>query len=129
MPKILLVEDDLAIRDLLVRRLKRRDFDVVSAGDGAAACTAAQAEQPDLILMDIRLPLPGPDGLEATRRLKAAAPTRAIPIIGLSCYAMAEDREKALQAGCDEYETKPIDLPLLLDKIRRLLNGDDSHDQ
>jgi two-component system cell cycle response regulator DivK len=100
---------------------------VVPAGDGAAACTAARSERPDLILMDIQLP--GLDGLEATRRLKAAPPTRAIPIIGLSCYAMPEDREKALQAGCDEYETKPIDLPALLEKIRRLLNGKASHEQ
>jgi CheY-like chemotaxis protein len=119
MAKILLVEDNPALRDMLVRRLKKREFDVVLAGDGAEACSIARAERPDVILMDMHLPVL--DGWEASRQLKTAADTRAIPIIALTADAMAGDREKALQAGCDDYETKPIDLPVLLDKIRKLL--------
>ncbi len=127
MAKILLVEDEAPLRDLLVRRLKKQNFAVVLAEDGAQACAAAEAEMPDLILMDMKMPVL--DGLEATRRIKATPQTRAIPIIGLSCHARDEDRDRALQAGCDEYETKPIDLPALLSKMRRLLNGNDCHEQ
>jgi CheY-like chemotaxis protein len=119
MPKILLVEDQPPLRDMLVRRLKKRGFDVVLAGDGAEACTVARAERPDVILMDMHLPVL--DGWEASRQLKTAADTQAIPIIALTADAMAGDREKALKAGCDDYETKPIDLPVLLDKIQKLL--------
>jgi CheY-like chemotaxis protein len=120
-PKILLVEDNSTIRDMLRRRLLKRNFEVVAAGDGAAACGLARAERPDLILMDMHLPVR--DGWEASRQLKADAATRAIPIIALTADAMAGDREKALEAGCDDYETKPIDLPRLLEKIGRLLQA------
>jgi CheY-like chemotaxis protein len=119
MPKILLVEDNPALRDMLVRRLKKREFQVVLAGDGAEACQIARTERPDVILMDMHLPVL--DGWEASRQLKTAADTQTIPIIALTADAMAGDREKALQAGCDDYETKPIDLPILLDKIQKLL--------
>jgi two-component system, cell cycle response regulator DivK len=125
MPKILLVEDNPALRDMLVRRLKKRDFEVVLAGDGAEACTVARAERPDLILMDMHLPVL--DGWEASRQLKTADDTRAIPIIALTADAMAGDREKALQAGCDDYETKPIELPVLLQKIQKLLGDRNDH--
>jgi CheY-like chemotaxis protein len=126
MPKILLVEDNPALRDMLVRRLKKREFVLVLAGDGVEACSVAQAERPDLILMDMNLP--GLDGWEATRRLKTDPATRAIPVIALTADAMAGDREKALQAGCDDYETKPIDLPVLLDKIQKLLGDRNDHE-
>jgi CheY-like chemotaxis protein len=119
MVKILLVEDNVNIRDMLTRRLTKRSFDVISAGDGQAACALAQAQRPDLILMDLHLPIL--DGWEATRQLKGSDTTKAIPIIALTADAMAGDRDKALQAGCDDYETKPIDLPSLLGKIDRLL--------
>jgi two-component system, cell cycle response regulator DivK len=121
MTKILLVEDNENNRDMLARRLRRRDFQVVLAPDGEEACRLAGAERPDLILMDLRLP--GLDGWEATRRLKADAPTRAIPVIALTADAMAGDREKALEAGCDDYEVKPVDLASLLGKIEALLGG------
>jgi CheY-like chemotaxis protein len=121
MAKILLVEDNENNRDMLARRLRRRDFEVVLALDGEEACHLAGAERPDLILMDLRLP--GLDGWEATRRLKAAAATRAIPVIALTADAMAGDREKALQAGCDDYEVKPVDLASLVGKIEALLGG------
>jgi CheY-like chemotaxis protein len=119
MPKILLVEDNEMNRDMLSRRLARRGYQVVIAVDGQQGVDAALAEAPDLILMDMSLPVL--DGWEATRRLKAEAKTRAIPIIALTAHAMAGDREKALEAGCDDYDTKPIELPRLLGKIDALL--------
>jgi CheY-like chemotaxis protein len=117
--KILLVEDEELNRDMLLRRLQRKNYQVVIAVDGVQACEAARAERPDLILMDIQMPVL--DGLEATRRLKADPLTRAIPIVGLSAHAMAEHRLQALEAGCDEYETKPVELPRLLEKMEALL--------
>ncbi len=119
MPKILLVEDNEMNRDMLSRRLERRGYQVMIAVDGQQGVDMALAEPPDLILMDMSLPVL--DGWEATRRLKAEAKTRAIPIIALTAHAMAGDREKALEAGCDDYDTKPIELPRLLGKIDALL--------
>jgi len=119
MPKILLVEDNEMNRDMLSRRLERRGYQVVIAVDGQQGVDMAQAESPDLILMDMSLPVL--DGWEASRRLKGEAKTRAIPIIALTAHAMAGDREKALEAGCDDYDTKPIELPRLLGKIDALL--------
>ena len=119
MSKILLVEDNEANRDMLSRRLTRKGFDVVMAEDGEQAVAMAAAESPDLILMDMSLPII--DGWEATRRVKATAATRSIPVIALTAHAMAGDREKALEAGCDDYDTKPIELPRLLDKITALI--------
>jgi CheY-like chemotaxis protein len=119
MPRIMLVEDNAAIRDMLMRRLQKKGFEVVFACDGAAACTLATAERPDVILMDMHLPVL--DGWSAARKLKSDDATRAIPIIALTADAMVGDREKALQAGCNDYETKPIDLPRLLAKVQALL--------
>jgi CheY-like chemotaxis protein len=119
MAKILIVEDNEMNRDMLSRRLARRGYAVVIAVDGEQGLAAAQAEIPDLILMDMSLPVV--DGWEATRRLKGDATTRAIPVIGLTAHAMTGDRDKALAAGCDDYDTKPIDLPRLLEKIEVLL--------
>lgn len=119
MAKILLVEDNEMNLDMLSRRLVRQGFEVVSAQDGAAGLAKAVAEKPALILMDMSLPVI--DGWEATRRLKADPATKAIPVIALTAHAMAEDREKALAAGCDDYDTKPIELPRLLDKIKKFL--------
>ena len=119
MSKILLVEDNENNRDMLSRRLIRKEFQVVIAVDGAEACTKTRSELPDLILMDMHLPIL--DGWEATRQLKADSQTRTIPIIALTADAMAGDRDKALQAGCDDYETKPIEFPRLLEKIQKLL--------
>jgi two-component system cell cycle response regulator DivK len=119
MPKILLVEDNEMNRDMLSRRLHRRGYDVLIAVDGQEGVALAQAEAPDLILMDMSLPVM--DGWEATRRLKAASATRAIPVIALTAHAMSGDRERALEAGCDDYDAKPIDLPRLLVKIEALL--------
>ncbi|HOS44626.1 MAG TPA: response regulator [Armatimonadota bacterium] len=121
MPKVLLVEDNEMNRDMLSRRLERRGFAVLTAVDGEQGVTLAAAERPDLILMDMSLPVL--DGWEAARRLKAAPDTRAIPIIALTAHAMAGDREQALRAGCDEYDSKPIDFPRLLGKIELLLKG------
>lgn len=115
MPKILLVEDNEMNRDMLSRRLERRGYTVVIAVDGRQGIEMAQTEAPDLILMDMSLP--EIDGWEATRRLKAAPETRGIPIIGLTAHAMASDREKVLAAGADDYDTKPVDLNRLLQKI------------
>jgi CheY-like chemotaxis protein len=123
MVKILLVEDNATIRDMLTRRLAKRRFAVVCAADGQAACSLAEAERPDLILLDLHLPVV--DGWETARRLKTAAATRAIPIIALTADAMAGDRDKALEAGCDDYETKPIDLDSLLSKIGKLVPAGD----
>jgi two-component system, cell cycle response regulator DivK len=119
MPKILLVEDNEMNRDMLSRRLARRGYEVVMALDGQQAVEMAQSAAPDLILMDMSLPVI--DGWEATRRVKAMPATRSIPIIALTAHAMAGDREKALEAGCDDYDTKPIDLERLLPKIQALL--------
>jgi two-component system, cell cycle response regulator DivK len=121
MKKILLVEDNEMNRDMLSRRLKRRNFDVRIAEDGARALTEAAAFGPDLILMDMSLPVI--DGWEATRRLKADPATAAIPVIALTAHAMVSDREAALAAGCDDYDSKPVDLPRLLGKIDALLAG------
>ncbi len=119
--KILLVEDNPENRDMLSRRLLRRGFELCFATDGAEAVTRALADQPDLVLMDLSLPVM--DGWEATRRIKADPATRMIPVIALTAHAMAGDREKALQAGCDDYDTKPVELERLLGKIEALLKG------
>src|SRR6516162_6015695 len=119
MAKILMVEDNDMNRDMLSRRLLRNGYEVVMALDGRQAVEMAATEKPDLILMDMSLP--DLDGWEATRRIKAAAGTRAIPVIALTAHAMSGDREKALEAGCDDYDTKPIDLPRLLEKMTALL--------
>jgi two-component system cell cycle response regulator DivK len=119
MAKILYVEDNEDNVYMLTRRLERSGFEVVVARDGEQGVAIALAEQPDLILMDLSLPVL--DGWEATRRLKAAAETRGIPVIALSAHAMPGDREKALAAGCDDYDSKPVKLPGLLAKIRALL--------
>jgi two-component system cell cycle response regulator DivK len=121
MPKILLVEDNEMNRDMLSRRLQRKGFDVVMAEDGGQGLAMARSESPDLILMDMSLPVV--DGWEATRTLKADEATRAIPVIGLTAHAMAGDREKCLAAGCNDYDTKPVELPRLLDKMAALLGG------
>lgn len=119
MSKILLVEDNEMNRDMLSRRLLRKGFEVVLAEDGAAGVASATSESPALILMDMSLPVL--DGWEATRRLKADPATAGIPVIALTAHAMSEDRDKALAAGCDDYDTKPIDLERLLGKIAHLL--------
>jgi two-component system cell cycle response regulator DivK len=119
MAKILLVEDNEMNRDMLSRRLLKKGYDLVMAVDGEQALEMARTEAPDLILMDISLP--GLDGWEATRRLKARPETQAIPIIALTAHAMAGDREKCLEAGCNDYDTKPVEFPRLLDKIQELL--------
>ena len=119
MTKILLVEDNEMNRDMLSRRLLRKGYEVVMAVDGEQAVIMAQSERPDLILMDMSLPVI--DGWEATRRVRADNTTSHIPIIALTAHAMSGDREKALNAGCDEYDTKPIELPRLLEKIGALL--------
>jgi CheY-like chemotaxis protein len=121
MPRILLVEDNEMNRDMLSRRLVRKGFEVLIAVDGQQGVEKTQTESPDLVLMDMSLPVL--DGWEATRRLKAAAETRHIPIIALTAHAMSGDREKTIQAGCDDYDTKPIEMPRLLSKIEALLNA------
>jgi CheY-like chemotaxis protein len=121
MPTILLVEDNELNRDMLSRRLVRKGYDVVIAEDGAKGLSAATDGKPDLILMDMSLPVL--DGWEATRRLKAEPETRAIPVIALTAHAMSSDREKAVAAGCDDYDTKPVELERLLAKIERLLQA------
>ena len=119
MQKILLVEDNEANRDMLSRRLVRKGYAVVMALDGHQAVEMANSERPDLILMDMSLP--ELDGWEATRQIKATAETSMIPVIALTAHAMSGDREKALEAGCDDYDTKPIDLPRLLEKMTAAL--------
>jgi CheY-like chemotaxis protein len=121
MPKILVVEDNELNRDMLSRRLIRKGYEVLVAKDGAEGVTVAGAERPDLILMDMSLPVL--DGWEATRQLKAAPETCHIPVVALTAHAMSDDKQKALQAGCDDYDTKPVELPRLLDKIERLLRA------
>ena len=115
MAKILIVEDNEMNRDMLSRRLIRRGYEIVMAVDGEEGIAAAKSEDPDLILMDMSLPVI--DGWEATRRLKAEPLTRAIPIIGLTAHAMAGDREMVIAVGCDDYDTKPVELTRLLQKI------------
>ena len=119
MSKILLVEDNEMNRDMLSRRLVRNGYEVLIAIDGGEGLAKARAESPDLILMDMSLP--GLDGWEATRQLKAEPGTRGIPVIALTAHAMAGDRQKALSAGCDDFDTKPVELPRLLTKIQALL--------
>ena len=118
-PKILLVEDNEDNRDMLARRLQRRGYTVVVAIDGRQGIELAASEQPDLILMDMSLPVL--DGWEATRLLKASPESRSLPVIALTAHAMSGDREKAVAAGCDDYDIKPIELDRLLDKIEALL--------
>ena|SRR5689334_2115583 len=124
MSKILLVEDNELNRDMLSRRLIRKGYEVVTAFDGQQAINLAALEHPDVILMDMSLPVI--DGWEATRRIKAAATTRTIPVIALTAHAMSGDRQKALEIGCDDYDTKPIELPRLLDKIATLLGRENA---
>lgn len=119
MAKILLVEDDEMSWDMLSRRLQRKGYEVVVEVDGERAVEIARSESPELILMDISLPVI--DGWEATRRIKALPETRSIPIIALTAHAMPEDREKAMEAGCDDYDTKPIEFTRLIEKIDALL--------
>ena len=121
MTKILLVEDNEMNRDMLSRRLERRGYEVVIAVDGQQGVDLAQSTRPDLILMDMSLPVI--DGWEATRQLKARDDMKTTPIIALTAHAMSGDREKALEAGCDDYDTKPIELPRLLGKIEAWLSG------
>jgi CheY-like chemotaxis protein len=119
MPRVLLVEDNEMNRDMLSRRLARREYEVLVAVDGKEGVEMAGSVAPDLILMDMSLPVM--DGWEATRQLKASPETKAIPIIALTAHAMSGDREKAIEAGCDDYDTKPIELPRLLAKMEALL--------
>jgi len=121
MPRLLLIEDNEVSRDGLSRHLRRKGFDVAVAADGQHGIEEARAGSPDLILMDMSLPML--DGWEATRQLKADPATRHIPVIALTAHAMAGDREKALQAGCDEYESKPVEFARLLAKVQALLGS------
>lgn len=118
--KILLVEDNEMNRDMLSRRLMRNGFEIVIAVDGQQGVDMAASDRPDLILMDLSLPVI--DGWEATRRVKANPATAKIPVIALTAHAMSQDKEKALAAGCDDFDTKPVELPRLLEKINALLN-------
>ena len=120
MSRILLVEDNELSRDMLSRRLTRRGYEVLTAVDGAEAVETARSGTPDIILMDMSLPVI--DGWEATRRLKAAPDTRDIPIIALTAFAMASDEKMAREAGCDDFDTKPVDLPRLLGKVESWLS-------
>ena len=121
MSKILLVEDNEMNRDMLSRRLERKAYEVIIAIDGQAGVNMASSESPDLILMDLSLPVI--DGWEATRQIKANPTTQSIPVIALTAHAMAGDEQKALQAGCDDYDTKPVNFQRLLGKIETLLNA------
>ena len=122
MPRILLVEDNEMNRDMLSRRLQKRGYEVLIAVDGHLGVEMAQSKAPDLVLMDMSLPIM--DGWEATRLLKAGPATKHIPVIALTAHAMSTDRDKALEAGCDDYDTKPIELPRLLGKIEALIGRD-----
>jgi CheY-like chemotaxis protein len=124
MAKVLLVEDNEMNRDMLSRRLTKRGHEVVIAVDGAEGVAKARSERPDLILMDMSLPVL--HGWDATRELRKDEDTRSIPVIALTAHAMSGDREKALEAGCDEFETKPVELPRLLEKMERLLAGSEA---
>ena len=121
MTKVLLVEDNEMDRDMLSRRLTRRGFDVVFAVDGKQGVALARSEKPDIILMDMTLPVL--DGWEATRCVKADYATRSVLVIGLTAHAMTGDREKAIEAGCDDYDTKPIEIDRLIGKIERLIEA------
>src|SRR5580700_11021136 len=121
MPKILIVEDNEENRDSLSRRLQRRGYEVVAASDGKAGVAMALAEKPDLILMDMNMP--EVDGWEATRRIKAASEGKNIAVIALTAHAMGGDRERALEAGCAEYHTKPIEFPKLMEQIESILQN------
>jgi two-component system, cell cycle response regulator DivK len=123
MPKILLVEDNELNRDMLSRRLQRRGFEIIAAADGEKGVALAVSEKPDLILMDISLP--GLNGWDATKQIRRNTLTAPIPIIALTAHAMSGDREKTLEAGCNEYETKPVELEALLSKIEALLSRGD----
>ncbi|MCC2690806.1 MAG: response regulator receiver protein [Rhizobiaceae bacterium] len=121
MTRILLVEDNEMNRDMLSRRLSRRGFEVLVAENGQSGVMMTASEKPDLVLMDMSLPVM--DGWEAARRLKSDPDTSDIPIIALTAHAMASDRERALQAGCDDYDSKPVDMTRLIDKIQHLLGA------
>jgi two-component system, cell cycle response regulator DivK len=123
MAKVLLVEDNEMNRDMLSRRLIRRGFEVVFAVNGKQGVDLARSERPDIILMDMSLPIM--DGWEATRCVKSDDATRSVPVIGLTAHAMSGDRERAIEAGCDDYDTKPVELDRLIGKIERLLNAKD----
>ena len=118
MPKVLIVEDNEMNRDMLARRLQRRGFEVVFAVDGAEGVAMSKTEKPDIILMDMSLPVM--NGWEATRAIKADQTTQHMPVIALTAHSMAGDREKAMEAGCDDYDTKPVELPRLLEKMAAL---------
>lgn len=124
MTKILLVEDNEMNRDMLSRRLSRSGYEIIEAADGLKALEKVAEESPDLILMDMSLP--ELDGWEVTRRIKADDATRAIPVIALTAHALKSDRQQALDAGCDDYDVKPIDFPRLMEKIKGQLNGEDA---
>lgn len=126
MPKVLIVEDNEMNRDMLSRRLTRKGYHVIMAIDGEEGVSMASDESPDLILMDMSLPKI--DGWEATRRIKKKEGTRSIPVIALTAHAMSEDREKALEAGCDEFETKPVEFPRLLNKIKTFIGESSEED-
>ena len=121
MTKVLVVEDNEMNRDMLSRRLTRRGFQVIFAVDGQQGVDLARSERPDIILMDMSLPVI--DGWEATRLVKSDDATRGVPVIGLTAHAMAGDREKAIEAGCDDYDTKPVELERLIGKMERLLGA------
>jgi CheY-like chemotaxis protein len=121
MKTILVVEDEDMIRDMIERMLKISGYQVITAGDGVRAVALARSEQPDLILMDMGLPVL--NGWQATQRIKTKEETQHIPVIALTAYALTEDRERCFAVGCDEYETKPIEFPRLLTKIRGLLQN------
>jgi CheY-like chemotaxis protein len=121
MARILLVEDNEMNRDMLSRRLERRGYEVIVAVDGEEGVARARTDAPDLVIMDMSLPVL--DGWEATRQLKATAATASIPVIALTAHVMSGDRERALEAGCDDFDTKPIDLPRLLSKVEALLDS------
>ena len=119
MPKILVVEDNEMNRDMLSRRLERRGYEVITAVDGEDGVDKAQSESPDMVLLDMDLPVL--DGWAATKQLKASPETKSIPVIALTAHAMAGDREKAMDAGCDDYDTKPVEFSRLLEKMEKLL--------
>jgi two-component system cell cycle response regulator DivK len=121
MARVLLVEDNEMNRDMLSRRLTRRGFEVIFAVDGQQGVDLARTQRPDIILMDMSLPVL--DGWEATRLVKPDDATRSVPVIGLTAHAMSGDRERAIEAGCDDYDTKPVELDRLIGKIERLLGA------
>ena len=121
MPRILLVEDNEMNRDMLSRRLQRRGYEVIVAVDGEEGVARARSDAPDLVIMDMSLPVL--DGWEATRQIKATPETASIPVIALTAHVLSGDRERALEVGCDDFDTKPIDLPRLLSKVEALLDA------